>query len=337
MEVSVPPIWRAPEGGLFLNVHRRQGAAKESPRWEEDGSGLPRKMRMFLKVEEELGRGAALRVSHRGFTTGTMAKGKIQRHTSSENDKKDDGISSSSSLPSYPLSVSSRTPKSSMTSASSSSTNLPRGRCTSEKEEGRFSTPGKQRRAPQRGHSKSSSSSSSSKASSSFRIRPREPWGLQQLRDSWSEDAMSTLPAENLSERTHRAYRYHPEEYQRFHIKYAAYLTIPCIILGVSGGYYFHTGRPIWKGDPQEILNYIRRLDTSPRSSLYAFADIYDHNVIPEHIRHYREVKEGEKERREAIFRVIHTVCRKPTTNEWKEILSLAEEDGTRDKYFHDL
>lgn len=189
-----------------------------------------------------------------------------------------------------------------------------------------FTTPGKQRRSPYKTAHTAPGSSSSSTSFTNLRIRPRDPWGLQQLRDSWSEDAMSSSTSENMSERTHRAYRYHPEEFRRFHIKYAAYLTIPCIIIGMSAGYYFHTGKPIWKGDPQEILNYIRRLDTSPRSALYAFSEIYDHEAIPEHIRRYREEKKGEKEQREDIFRVIHTVCRKPTPRERKEILLLAEE-----------
>lgn len=137
---------------------------------------------------------------------------------------------------------------------------------------------------------------------------------------------MTSMTSENMSERTHRAYRYHPDEFRRFHIKYAAYLTIPCILLGISGGYYFHTGKGIWKGDPQEILNYLRRIDTSPRSALYAFSEIYDHTVLPEHIARYREEKKGEKELREAMFRVTHTVSRKPTAVEWKEIHALLEE-----------
>lgn len=171
-------------------------------------------------------------------------------------------------------------------------------------------TPGKQKRTP----------------GTAIKVRPRAPWGLQQLRDSWSEDAMTKRETENLSERTHRAYRYHPEEFRRYYLKYAAFLTLPCIFIGVFGGYYFHTGQPLWKGDPQELLNYLRSMDTSPRSDLYAFK-MREHDYTPEHIVRYREAKMADRHQREEVFRVTHTAFRKPTDEEVRQILLLREEE----------
>lgn len=174
-------------------------------------------------------------------------------------------------------------------------------------------TPGKQKRTPGGG--------------SAIKVRPRAPWGLQQLRDSWSEDAMTKRETENLSERTHRAYRYHPEEFRRYYLKYAAFLTLPCIFIGVFGGYYFHTGQPLWKGDPQELLNYLRSMDTSPRSDLYAFK-MREHDYIPDHIVRYREANMADRHQREEAFRVTHTAFRKPTDEEMRQIWLLREEEG---------
>lgn len=265
----------------------------------------------------------AERSARRGYTTSSATP------TASGNqggETKDRASLSSSPYTDSSLTVSS-TPRSVDGSHSCSSQPRTLSSSPSSRKHHMGGTPGKHHRFPDpTSASQQKSRTGSFESSKKLRIRPRAPWGLQQLRDSWSEDAMTSRGTENMSERTHRAYRYHPDEFRRFHIKYAAYLTIPCIILGMSGGYYFHTGKPIWKGDPQEILNYLRRLDTSPRSALYAFSEIYDHTAIPEHIARYREEKEGEKELREAMFQVTHTVFRKPTAVEWKEIYALLEE-----------
>ncbi|KEG06339.1 hypothetical protein DQ04_14531000 [Trypanosoma grayi] len=121
-----------------------------------------------------------------------------------------------------------------------------------------------------------------------IKVRKRVPWGMQQLRDSWSTDAMTKGDRENMSERIHREYRYHPEEFRRHHIKFAAFLTIPAIMFGTSSGYYYYTGRPIWEGDPQYILNMIRQMDTSPRSRLHAYK-LEGTEELPAHVKAYRE------------------------------------------------
>lgn len=176
------------------------------------------------------------------------------------------------------------------------------------------------------------STHSRSKGARPLKIRPAAPWGLRQLRDSWSADAMTSLPTENMSERTHREYRYHPEEFRRYYLKYAAFLTVPCIILGASCSYYYHTGQPIWKGDPQEILNYIRSADTSPRSALYAF-QMRESDRLPDHILSYRELHRAERVDREERFSVAHTTFRRLTEQEERILQKLREEDAD-DNYF---
>ncbi|KAH9593546.1 hypothetical protein LSM04_009574 [Trypanosoma melophagium] len=126
------------------------------------------------------------------------------------------------------------------------------------------------------------------RVSSEIKVRKRAPWGMQQLRDSWSIDAMTKGDRENMSERIHREYRYHPEEFRRAHIKWAAIMMIPSLLLGAFAGYYYHTGRPLWEGDPQYVLNLIRQMDTSPRSRLHAYR-IEGVEELPDHVRAYRE------------------------------------------------
>ncbi|ESL10092.1 hypothetical protein TRSC58_02179 [Trypanosoma rangeli SC58] len=111
---------------------------------------------------------------------------------------------------------------------------------------------------------------------------------MQQLRDSWSADAMTKGDRENMNERIHREYRYHPEEFRRHHIKAAAFMTIPALLIGAFAGYYYHTGRFLWQGDPQYILNMIRQLDTSPRSRLHAYK-LEGTEELPAHVKVYRE------------------------------------------------
>ncbi|EKF26911.1 hypothetical protein MOQ_009379 [Trypanosoma cruzi marinkellei] len=121
-----------------------------------------------------------------------------------------------------------------------------------------------------------------------IKVKKRSPWGMQQLRDSWSADAMTKSERENMSERIHREYRYHPEEFRRHNIKLAAFMTLPAILVGAFGGYYYHTGRPLWEGDPQYLLNMIRQMDTSPRSKLSPYT-LEGTEELPAHVRAYRE------------------------------------------------
>lgn len=120
------------------------------------------------------------------------------------------------------------------------------------------------------------------------KVKRRAPWGMQQLRDSWSVDAMTKGDKDNMSERIHREYRYHPDEFRRHHIKVAAFMIIPAVVLGAFVSYYCHTGRPLWEGDSQYVLNVIRQMDTSPRSKLHAYR-LEGMEELPAHLKAYRE------------------------------------------------
>ncbi|KPA83971.1 putative mitochondrial hypothetical protein [Leptomonas pyrrhocoris] len=145
-----------------------------------------------------------------------------------------------------------------------------------------------------------------------LKVKPKAPWGVQQLRDSWSEDAMSKRDRDNMDERIHREYRYHPDEVRRHYIRYTAFLTVPCILLGMSCTYYYETGRPIWTADPQHLLNLLRFLDTSPRSKLYAYKT-EESEVLPPHVLAYRKAHEGERVYAEKVFRLTHSAFERPS------------------------
>ncbi|RNF01935.1 hypothetical protein TraAM80_06739 [Trypanosoma rangeli] len=92
---------------------------------------------------------------------------------------------------------------------------------------------------------------------------------------------------ENMNEQIHREYCYHHEEFRHHHIKAAAFMTIPALLIGAFAGYYYHTGRFLWQGDPQYILNMIRQPDTSPHSRLHGYK--LEGTEPPTHVKVYRE------------------------------------------------
>ncbi|AAZ13037.1 uncharacterized protein TEOVI_000591800 [Trypanosoma equiperdum] len=149
---------------------------------------------------------------------------------------------------------------------------------------------GKRQRQPEHGAAAASSATykTTRKRTAEIKVRKRAPWGMQQLRDSWSVDAMTKGDRENMSERIHREYRYHPEEFRRNHIKVAALLTIPALLIGAFSGYFYQTGRPLWEADPQYLLNMIRQMDASPRSTLHPYK-LEETEVLPAHVKAYRE------------------------------------------------
>ena len=107
-------------------------------------------------------------------------------------------------------------------------------------------------------------------AGASFKVKRKAPWGAQQLRDAWSEDAMSRHDKDSTGERIDREYRYHPEAYLRKYIKYVGLSIPPAIVIAFSVGYYWASGYSVYKvGDFQAILNILRQFDTSPRSALF--------------------------------------------------------------------
>ncbi|CAJ1025107.1 hypothetical protein, conserved [Leishmania lindenbergi] len=147
---------------------------------------------------------------------------------------------------------------------------------------------------------------------SNLKIKKKAPWGAQQLRDSWSEDAMSKRDRDSMDERIHREYRYHPDEFRRHYIRYTAMLTIPCIMFGMSITYYYETGRPFWHADPQHLLNLLRAMDTSPRSKLYAYrlADTHD---LPAHVLKHQSENMEKREYEERVFRLTHSAFERPS------------------------
>ncbi|CAC9489554.1 conserved hypothetical protein [Leishmania infantum JPCM5] len=149
---------------------------------------------------------------------------------------------------------------------------------------------------------------------SDLKIKKKAPWGERQLRDSWSEDAMSKRDRDNMDERIHREYRYHPDEFRRGYIRYTAFLTIPCIMFGMSVTYYYETGRPFWQADLQHLLNLLRVMDTSPRSKLYAYrlADTHD---LPAHVLRHRSENFWKREYDERVFRLTRSAFERPSTD----------------------
>lgn len=104
----------------------------------------------------------------------------------------------------------------------------------------------------------------------SFKVKRKAPWGAQQLRDAWSEDAMARHDKDSVGDRIDREYRYHPEAYLRKYIKYIGLAIPPLIVIAFSVGYYWASGYSVYKvGDFQAILNILRQFDTSPRSALF--------------------------------------------------------------------
>ncbi|CAG9574260.1 conserved hypothetical protein [Leishmania major strain Friedlin] len=158
---------------------------------------------------------------------------------------------------------------------------------------------------------------------SDLKIKKKAPWGERQLRDSWSEDAMSKRDRDNMDERIHREYRYHPDEFRRAYIRYTAFLTIPCIMLGMSVTYYYETGRPFWQADLQHLLNLLRVMDTSPRSKLYAYRSVDTHDV-PAHVLRHRSENLWKREYEERVFRLTCSAFERPST----DALRLMELEG---------
>jgi len=104
-----------------------------------------------------------------------------------------------------------------------------------------------------------------------YKIKRKAPWGAQQLRDAWSEDAMSRHDKDSVGGRIEAEFRFHPESRLRRYIKWMAYSMVPLGLTSVTAGYYWASGYSLWKvGDLQSIFNVVRQLDTSPRSALYA-------------------------------------------------------------------
>jgi hypothetical protein len=148
-----------------------------------------------------------------------------------------------------------------------------------------------------------------------LKVKRRGPWGAMQLRDSWSEDAMSKRDNENMGRRIHAEYRFHPHEQQRQMLKWVGLMIIPCLILGMLCGYYYVAGKMLWQGDPQYILNMVRMADCSPRSKFYPYRQ-EGQDELPSHIANYRfekmkELRELERQaaaEAEVMQRAIHMV-----------------------------
>lgn len=108
------------------------------------------------------------------------------------------------------------------------------------------------------------------KQQGSFKVKRKAPWGAQQLRDAWSEDAMARHDKDSVGERIDREYRYHPEAFLRKHLIWVGWSIPVLMVLSGLSAYYYASGQAFWKAaDFQTMLNIFRQLDTSPRSALY--------------------------------------------------------------------
>jgi hypothetical protein len=101
-----------------------------------------------------------------------------------------------------------------------------------------------------------------------LKTKRKAPWGDIQLRDQWSEDAMSRFDSDNFSGRVDSENRYHPEAHLRKYLRWMIYAFAPMVVMTFAASYYALTGRSILTGDFQHFLNVIRSYDTSPRSKL---------------------------------------------------------------------
>jgi hypothetical protein len=106
-----------------------------------------------------------------------------------------------------------------------------------------------------------------------IKIKRKAPWGKPQLRDSWSEDAMSRHDKDSVGARIKSEHRYNPLEPIRQSFKWGFVGLAIAVPTTLSLMYYYVFKRPIWKGDWQHILNIIRFFDTSPRSKLHYYYD----------------------------------------------------------------
>jgi hypothetical protein len=124
------------------------------------------------------------------------------------------------------------------------------------------------RKAAQEAAAKTGAAGAVVPAKKQIKYKVKAPWGGMQLRDTWSEDAMSRYDKDNFSGRIDSEHRYHPEAHIRVWLRYMAYSFIPLIIITFNVCYYVVAGQPLWKGDFQHILNLFRTFDTSPRSKM---------------------------------------------------------------------
>lgn len=103
-----------------------------------------------------------------------------------------------------------------------------------------------------------------------IKFKRKAPWGQQQLRDAWSQDAMATHDGEGFSKRLDSEYRYHPEAHLRRWIGWVMKGFLPAVVVSITVAYYIVAGDFIWRaGEFQQMLNMLRTMDTSPRSKLY--------------------------------------------------------------------
>lgn len=135
---------------------------------------------------------------------------------------------------------------------------------------------------------------------SSLKTKRRGPWGKQQLRDSWSDDAMRIRDTDKISHRMTSKMRYHPDEFKRKFIKWIFWGTLTAIFGGLNAGTYMATGDHFFASDKQIFLNVSRAWDTSPRSHLY-YGRLVHTRGVPEHVQRYRERQRKHLEEQAAL------------------------------------
>jgi len=127
-------------------------------------------------------------------------------------------------------------------------------------------------------------------------VKRRSPWGERQLRDSWSEDAMSFSEKDSLTRRIHSQNRFHPMEMIRLAVGGIGILFLPMVfVVGLFWVWYI-SGRSIYYQDWQQILSLLRLKDISPRSSVAR--GVSGNRELPDYIIDYRIAKTSVYKRR---------------------------------------
>lgn len=99
-----------------------------------------------------------------------------------------------------------------------------------------------------------------------IKVKKKAPWGEQQLRDSWTEDAMARHEKESIGSRIDFEHRFDPaNKTRKSWSKRLALFPIGGLTIGVAAFKWF-SGRWAWEMDYQHILNILRSYDCSPRS-----------------------------------------------------------------------
>jgi hypothetical protein len=131
-----------------------------------------------------------------------------------------------------------------------------------------------------------------------LKVKKKAPWGERQLRDSWTDEAMSNRENEKIGKRLTSKHRYHPDVWTR-----KAYMTagISFLFLMVCSVHYMVRAVARAEGmTPRQVYRRSLRSchdgDFSPRSNMKPFKLVYDN---PPNIVKYRKAAQQRKLKQE--------------------------------------